>query len=106
MSKNNKTAGLAANSKSFPAICRDCGTIESEEKDKTFCSCGGVFHVDSARCLSCGGRHDFNDAGQNCACGGTIAAKAVRCPGCGKYGSHKHLGESCPACNLDLIMEG
>jgi len=105
-SQKKKPAGLVADNETFHAVCRDCGSLLPEERDCTLCSCGGIYHVDSARCLACGGRHGFIHVGQNCACGGVIAAKAVKCPGCGKYAPHEHLGEHCPACNLELKLEG
>ncbi len=91
---------------SFHAVCRDCGTLKDESFDCSPCLCGGVFHVDSARCLGCGGRHPFASVGEECPCGGRIVPKLVRCPSCEGRTTIDHLGESCPKCKHLLVMEG
>ncbi|WP_274427929.1 glutamate synthase-related protein [Desulfosarcina sp. BuS5] len=49
MSRKNKP-----DKNSFYAVCRDCGSIKDESFDHSPCECGGVSHVDSARCILCG----------------------------------------------------
>jgi len=36
----------------FYAVCRDCGSVTDASRDNQFCACGGVYHVDSVRCLA------------------------------------------------------
>ena len=92
----------------FNAVCRDCGNIRDESYDHKSCECGGVYHVDSARCLACGKRHPFSMAGQKCSCEaqGEIVAKMVSCPSCRSNMKIDHLGETCPNCKVNLVMEG
>ena len=93
---------------SFYAVCRDCGSIKDESFDHRRCECGGVFHVDSARCIRCGSRHPFSRVGEKCSCDGEgeIVAKMVTCPVCKQNATISHLGEYCPECNVQLKMEG
>ncbi|MDF1556400.1 MAG: hypothetical protein P1P84_25260 [Deferrisomatales bacterium] len=90
----------------FYAVCRDCGSVTDASRDNQFCACGGVYHVDSARCLACGGRHPFTAVGDRCSCGGEIVPKMATCPTCGKHLTADHLGEHCASCSILLRMEG
>ena len=92
----------------FFAVCRDCGNLKDASFDHKRCECGGVYHVDSARCLKCGRRYPFSCVGKKCATGdgGDIVAKMVSCPSCHANMTIKHLGENCPVCNVQLRMEG
>ncbi len=90
----------------FYAVCRDCGTVKDESFDNRQCKCGGVLHVDSARCLGCGKRHPFGGVGEKCSCGGEIVPKMVGCPSCGSHTTIANLGEYCPKCKVQLVMEG
>ncbi len=90
----------------FHAVCHDCGTLKDELYDNSRCECGGIFHVDSSRCLGCGKRYPFDQVGLKCTCGGEIVPKMVSCPACKMNMKIDHLGENCPKCNVQLIMEG
>jgi len=90
----------------FHAVCRDCGNLKDESFDNARCECGGVYHVDSARCLGCAMRYPFEMVGKQCSCGGEIVPKMASCPSCGGNATHDHLGEYCPGCNVQLRMEG
>jgi hypothetical protein len=92
----------------FFAVCHDCGTVKDESFDNTACSCGGIFHVESARCSACGKRHHFNKVGMKCDCPkeGQIVPKIAQCPSCKGITHIDHLGGFCPACNVQLTMEG
>ena len=96
-SKNNYT---------FNAVCKDCGEIKTGNFDNTTCKCGGILHVDSARCLKCSKRHPFSHVGKKCNCNGDVVAKMVTCPACGENKSIDHLGNFCSKCNVQLRMEG
>ena len=93
-------------SEDFNSVCHDCGTVSDAHLDGVSCSCGGIFHIDSARCLSCGGRHPFSTVGERCACGGEIVPKMVGCPYCGQRLTIEHYGEHCAECKIQYRMEG
>ncbi len=92
----------------FFAVCHDCASIKDESFDGKPCQCGGIFHVESARCSACGKRHHFNKVGMKCDCPkkGKIVPKIAQCPRCKAIAPIDHLGGFCPACNVQLIMEG
>ena len=92
----------------FYAVCNDCGNIDSEYFDNKSCECGGIYHVNSARCLNCGKRHPFNQVGRKCSCEkeGIIVAKMVGCPSCKANMTIDHIEENCPMCNVKLRLEG
>lgn len=92
----------------FHAVCNDCGNIADESLDHKTCECGGIYHVNSARCLGCGKRHPFSHVGKPCTCeaSGIIVAKMTSCPSCEANMEIDHLGENCPLCNIQLRMEG
>lgn len=90
----------------FQAVCRDCSSVADASLDNQICPCGGVFHVDSARCLACGGRHPFTAVGDRCTCGGDIVPKMATCPMCGGHATADHLGGHCGSCKVELRMEG
>ncbi len=92
----------------FYAVCRDCGNLKDESYDHKRCECGGVYHVDSARCLACGKRHPFDMVGQKCDFddNGEIVPKMTSCPSCKVNMTVDHLDEFCPKCNVQLKMEG
>lgn len=98
--------GESTSKETFYAVCRDCGELADESKDHTRCVCGGVFHVDAARCMGCGGRHHFHKVGDTCDCGGDIAPKMAECPGCHARAPIEKLGELCPGCNIQMVLEG
>ena len=102
---NLQTNPLKSN---FHAVCNDCGNIADESFDHKTCECGGIYHVDSARCLSCGKRHPFSRVGKTCTCkkNGIIVAKMTSCPSCKINMGIDHLGEHCPICHVQLRMEG
>lgn len=88
------------------AVCHDCGAVMPESFDNKHCKCGGLMHVDSARCLGCGKRHPFHKVTCKCPCGGEIVPKMVSCPSCKGKSTISNLGKFCPKCNVQLIMEG
>ena len=100
------TKSIEPNTAVLHAVCNDCGTVRDDSYDHKTCTCGGTYHVDSARCLKCGGRHDFKSVGQACSCGGEIVPKMLSCPVCNDKTHIEHLGESCSKCNVLLRMEG
>ena len=90
----------------FYAVCKECSTVMDASFDNKQCKCGGIFHIDSARCLNCGKRHPFKHVGEKCLCGGEIVPKMISCPSCKANMTIDHLGENCPKCNMQLKMEG
>ena len=90
------------------AVCKDCGTLKDESHDGSACDCGGVFHVESARCMACGMRHSFSRVGEHCDCEakGEIVPKRKVCPGCGGSAPHDLDCDYCPGCNLLFKLEG
>ncbi len=92
----------------FFAVCHDCATLKDESYDDKACHCGGIFHVESARCSVCGKRHQFKDVGMECDCPskGQIVPKIAQCPVCKGIAPIDNLGGFCPACNVQLTMEG
>ena len=103
---SQKPKGRKPDTEIFHAVCNECGTVKDASFDNHPCSCGGVYHVDSARCLQCGGRHPFSAVGKTCSCGGEIVPKMATCPSCKHHSTIDHLGELCQKCEIPLKMEG